>query len=61
MENRGSNPRSAVSPFNRGTKFPALISHSFVPRRVRSCVTLVEKRPYSAENGFAKSSTDSRL
>ena len=61
-ENRGSNPRTLEKPFpNRGMKLPGLTSHSLVPRRVRSWVTLVENRPYSAENGFASSSTDSRL
>ncbi len=60
-EKRGSKPRMRVSPFSRGVRPPGLISHSLVPRRVRNCVTLVEKRPYSAEKGFASSSTDSRL
>ena len=32
---------------------------SLVPRLVRTWVTLVEKRPYSAANGFDSTSTDS--
>ena len=42
-------------------RLPGLISQSLVPRLVRSCTTLVENRPYSAANGLASSSTDSRL
>ena len=38
-----------------------LISQSLVPRRVRICVMLDEKRPYSAANGLASTSTDSTL
>ena len=33
--------------------------HSLVPRLVRTWVTLVEKWPYSAANGFESTSTDS--
>ena len=42
-------------------KLPGLISHSLVPRRVRICTMLVEKRPSSAEKGLVSISTDSRL
>ena len=42
-------------------RLPGLISQSFVPRLVRICTTLVENRPYSAANGLASISTDSRL
>ena len=34
-------------------------TQSLVPRLVRTCVTLVENRPYSAANGFDSTSTDS--
>ena len=56
------NRRTPLNPLrNRGTRLPGLISQSFVPRLVRICITLVEKRPYSAANGLASISTDSRL
>jgi hypothetical protein len=42
-----------------GIRLPGLNSHSLLPRLVLTCVTLVEKRPYSAANGFDKTSTDS--
>ena len=40
-------------------RLPGLNIHSLVPRLVRTCVTLVENRPYSAANGFDSTSTDS--
>ena len=46
---------------NRGTRLPVEKSHSLVPLRVRICVMLVVKRPYSAANGLARTSTDSTL
>ena len=62
IEKRGSNPRTPLNDFRkRGIRLPGLIAQSLVPRRVRTCVTLVEKRPYSAANGLASTSTDSTL
>ena len=40
-------------------RLSGLTTQSLVPRLVRTCVTLVEKRPYSAANGFDSTSTDS--
>ena len=42
-----------------GIRLSGLKIQSLVPRLVRTCVTLVEKRPYSAANGFDSTSTDS--
>jgi hypothetical protein len=46
-------------PRSRGIRLPAETSQSLVPLRVRMCVMLVVKRPYSAANGLASTSTDS--
>ena len=62
-EKRGSKPRMPLKhPAKSRHQVARLeISHSLVPRRVRICVMLVEKRPYSAANGLASTSTDSTL
>ena len=53
-------PVDEGEPFAEGgTRLSGLTIQSLVPRLVRTCVTLVEKRPYSAANGFDSTSTDS--
>ena len=60
IENRGSNLLTNANPLpNPGIRLFGLKTHSSVPRLVRTCVTLVENRPYSAANGFDSTSTDS--
>ena len=47
-------------PFPKpGIRLSGLKTQSLVPRLVRTCVTLVENRPYSAAKGFDSTSTDS--
>src|SRR4026209_2928591 len=58
IESRGSNLSTKPRP-QPGIGLAGLFCHSLVPRVVRTCVTLVEKRPYSAANGFDNTSTDS--
>jgi hypothetical protein len=58
IESRGSNLSTNPRP-KPGIMLSGLMCHSLVPRLVRTCVTLVEKRPYSAANGFDSTSTDS--
>ncbi len=46
IENRGSNLLTKAKPLPKpGMRLPGLKTHSLVPRLVRTCVTLVEKRP----------------
>ncbi len=60
IDRRGSNLFTNAKPLPKpGTRLSGLMTQSFVPRLVRTCVTLVEKRPYSAANGFDNTSTDS--
>ena len=52
IENRGSNLLTNANPLpNPGIRLFGLKTHSSVPRLVRTCVTLVENRPYSAAKG----------
>ena len=58
MESLGSN--LVMKPLPKpGMRLSGFTLHSLVPRLVRTCVMLVEKRPYSAANGFDRTSTDS--
>src|SRR3954451_13865772 len=60
IDSRGSSLLTKPRPLPKpGTRLSGEITHSFVPRFVRTWVTLVEKRPYSAANGFDNTSTDS--
>ncbi len=60
IESRGSNLLTNAKPLPKpGTRLSGLTIQSLVPRLVRTCVTLVENRPYSAANGFDSTSTDS--
>jgi hypothetical protein len=60
IDSRGSNLLTNAKPMpNPGKRLVGLTTHSLVPRLVRTWVTLVENRPYSAANGFESTSTDS--